>query len=55
MLHINKVNDENKYGRCRGNFGDYEFFGTQTIEGSRKFQSLPLFGWRKNKIYLDNA
>jgi hypothetical protein len=21
-----------------------EFFGTQTIEGSRKFQSLPLFG-----------
>jgi hypothetical protein len=30
----------------------FEFFGTQTIEGSRKFQFLPLalFGWRKRLI-----
>jgi hypothetical protein len=28
----------------------FEFFGTQTREGSTTFQSLPLFGWRKMLI-----
>jgi hypothetical protein len=28
----------------------YQFFGTQIIEGLRKFYSLPLFGWRKMLI-----
>jgi hypothetical protein len=55
------VNNEKIYGRYRVIFGDILVFRCQlnrTIEGSRKFQSLPLFGWKKImililKIYLD--
>jgi hypothetical protein len=32
------VNNEKEYGRYQGKFWDiFEFFDTQTIEGSRKF------------------
>jgi hypothetical protein len=41
------------WGVIEVNFEIFEFFGTQTIEVSRKFQSRPLFGWRKMLIYLD--
>jgi hypothetical protein len=44
------VNNEKKYGHYEINLEIFEFFGTQTIEGSRK--SLPLFGWRKMPISI---
>jgi hypothetical protein len=46
------VNNEKQI--CMGiievNFEIFEFVGTQTIEGSKKFQSPPLFGLRKMLI-----
>jgi hypothetical protein len=52
IFDVNYYNEKNM-GVIEVNLELFEFFGTQTIEGSRKFQSLPLFGWRKRLIFFN--